>query len=54
MPPRGQRSDLSEDEIRRIGAYVWAVSGTRGEPWQGGHVLHAPHDMNASARTAIP
>jgi hypothetical protein len=54
MPPRGQRSDLGEDEIRRIGAYVWAVSETRGEPWPGGHAIHAAHDMNASARTAIP
>lgn len=54
MPPRGQHSDLSEDEIARIGAYVWAISQTRGEPWQGGHRIHAAHDPNASARTDIP
>lgn len=54
MPPRGQHSDLSAGEIERIGAYVWAISQTRGEPWPGGHRIHAAHDQDASARTAIP
>jgi mono/diheme cytochrome c family protein len=54
MPPRGQHEDLTAGEMRRIGAYVWAISQTRGEPWQGGHRIHAPHDWRASARTSIP
>lgn len=54
MPPRGQHEDLDAGEIRDIAAYVWAISQTRGEPWQGGHALHAPHDWRASARTSIP
>jgi hypothetical protein len=54
MPPRGQHEDLDAGEIRTIAAYVWAISQTRGEPWPGGHVLHAPHDWRASARTSIP
>jgi cytochrome c5 len=40
MPPRGARSDLSDAEIQRIAAYVWAISGVRGEPWPGGHATH--------------
>jgi mono/diheme cytochrome c family protein len=40
MPPRGGRSDLSDDEVRRVAAYVWAISQTRGEPWPGGHQSH--------------
>ncbi len=40
MPARGARGDLSSDEIRRVAAYVWAISQTRGEPWPGGHELH--------------
>ena len=54
MPPRGQHGDLTSDEMREIAAYVWAISQTRGEPWEGGHVQHAPHDWRASARTSIP
>jgi Cytochrome c. len=54
MPPRGQHSDLNADEIRTIAAYVWAISQTRGEPWQGGHAYHMKHDWRASARTSIP
>ncbi len=54
MPPRGQHGDLDAGEVRTIAAYVWAISGTRGEPWPGGHRLHAPHDWRASARTSIP
>jgi mono/diheme cytochrome c family protein len=54
MPPRGQHEDLDAEEIRAIAAYVWAVSQTRGEPWPGGHAVHASHDPRASARTSIP
>jgi len=40
MPPRGGRSDLTRDEIKRVAAYVWAISQTHGEPWPGGHTDH--------------
>lgn len=40
MPGRGARSNLSDDEIRRISAYVWAINQVRGEPWPGGHTDH--------------
>lgn len=40
MPQRGGRSDLTPDEIKRVAAYVWAISQTRGEPWPGGHRDH--------------
>jgi mono/diheme cytochrome c family protein len=40
MPPRGARSDLTDAEIQRIAAYVWAISAVRGEPWPGGHARH--------------
>ena len=42
MPPRGVQMNLSEDETRRIAAYVWAISQVRGEPWPGGHQSHEP------------
>jgi cytochrome c5 len=45
MPPRGARSDLTDAEIQRIAAYVWAISAVRGEPWPGGH---ANHDSTSS------
>jgi hypothetical protein len=54
MPPRGQNSDLDADETKSIAAYVWAMSQVKGEPWPGGHRIHAPHDWRASARTSIP
>lgn len=54
MPPRGQKSNLTVVETHDLAAYVWALANARGEPWAAGHPLHAPHDMNASARTAIP
>jgi mono/diheme cytochrome c family protein len=54
MPPRGQGSDLSADEVRDVSAYVWAISQVKGEPWPGGHRMHVPHDWRASARSAIP
>jgi mono/diheme cytochrome c family protein len=41
MPARGARGDLSPEEIRRLAAYVWAISGVKGEPWPGGHPSHA-------------
>lgn len=40
MPPRGGKSNLTEDETERVAAYIWAISQTRGEPWPGGHASH--------------
>ncbi|HJQ10657.1 MAG TPA: cytochrome c [Gemmatimonadaceae bacterium] len=40
MPPRGGRSDLTPEQVRRVAAYIWAISQTRGEPWPGGHQTH--------------
>jgi mono/diheme cytochrome c family protein len=54
MPPRGQHGDLDAVQIQAVGAYVWAISSARGEPWTGGHIAHAAHDRRASARTSIP
>jgi hypothetical protein len=54
MPPRGQHTDLDADETRTVAAYIWAISQTRGEPWPGGHSIHAPHDWRASSRSSIP
>ena len=42
MPPRGAQSNLTDDETRRLAAYVWAVSQVKGEPWPGGHRSHTP------------
>jgi mono/diheme cytochrome c family protein len=42
MPPRGAQSNLTDDEIRQVAAYVWAISQVRGEPWPGGHRSHQP------------
>jgi mono/diheme cytochrome c family protein len=47
MPARGARSDLSPEESRRIAAYVWAISQTRGEPWPGGHATHGQESARA-------
>ena len=46
MPPRGAQSNLTDDESRRVAAYVWAISQVRDEPWTGGHRTHtaAPQD----------
>ncbi len=52
MPPRGGRSDLSDDEVRRVAAYVWAISTVRGEPWPGGHQSHA--SMTPAGIEAVP
>ena len=54
MPPRGQKGNLSTQETHAIAAYVWAIANARGEPWSGGHAMHARRDPDASARTAIP
>ena len=54
MPPRGQHEDLDAAQIRAVAAYVWAISTVKGEPWTGGHAIHAPHDWRSSARTSIP
>jgi mono/diheme cytochrome c family protein len=40
MPARGAQSNLTDEEVRRIAAYVWAISQVRGEPWPGGHRSH--------------
>lgn len=40
MPARGAESNLTDDEIRHVAAYVWGISQTRGEPWPGGHQSH--------------
>jgi mono/diheme cytochrome c family protein len=40
MPPRGAQSNLTDEEIRQVAAYVWAISQVRGEPWPGGHRTH--------------
>lgn len=40
MPALGARGDLTPEETLRIAAYVWAISGVRGEPWPGGHASH--------------
>jgi cytochrome c len=41
MPPRGAQSNLTDDESRRVAAYVWAISQVQDEPWAGGHRTHA-------------
>ena len=40
MPPRGAQSNLTDEEIHQVGAYVWAISQVRDEPWPGGHPTH--------------
>ena len=57
MPPRGARSDLTDDEIQRVAAYVWAISQTHGEPWPGGHTNHTgmvPPGAGAGTATVLP
>ena len=56
MPPRGGRSDLTDDEVRSVAAYIWAISQTRGEPWPGGHPAHnamAPAGADQGTATAL-
>lgn len=52
MPPRGARSDLNAEQIRRIAAYVWAISQVQGEPWEGGHRAHAAQAASPPGDTA--
>jgi len=54
MPPRGIRSSLNTDEVRRVAAYVWAISQTRGEPWPGGHGSHSSSGFVTIAKTTGP
>lgn len=54
MPPRGVRSDLNTDQVRRVAAYAWAISQTRGEPWPGGHASHSRSPVVAIAKTSGP
>lgn len=54
MPPRGAKSDLSPEEIRRVAAYVWAINTARGEPWPGGHADHVDQTPPGATRgTAV-
>lgn len=59
MPPRGGRSDLTPEQVRRVSAYVWAISQTRGEPWPGGHTSHSAMvpegaSKGTASRTPLP
>ncbi len=54
MPPRGARSNLTPTEIQRIAAYVWAISGVRGEPWPGGHASHDSLSSSAAPTGTVP
>lgn len=39
-PPRGAQGNLTDAEVSRVAAYVWAIAQVRGEPWPGGHPTH--------------
>lgn len=39
-PVRGVRHNLSDAEVSRVAAYVWAIAQVRGELWSGGHTRH--------------
>ena len=54
MPPRGARSNLTDDEARRVAAYVWAISAVRGEPWPGGHANHDSVSAAAASTGTAP
>jgi mono/diheme cytochrome c family protein len=54
MPPRGIHSSLNTDQVRRVAAYVWAISQTRGEPWPGGHTNHATSRFVTIPKTTGP
>jgi mono/diheme cytochrome c family protein len=49
MPPRGANSNLTDDESKRVAAYIWAISQVRDEPWPEGHRTHAtaPQDTRS-------
>ena len=54
MPPRGAKSDLTPEEVRRVAAYVWAINAVRGEPWPGGHANHLDQTPPGATRgTAV-
>jgi len=52
MPPRGGKSDLNDEQVRLVAAYIWAISQTHGEPWPGGHQSHDPPVPNGPAATS--
>ncbi|MDQ6736943.1 MAG: c-type cytochrome [Gemmatimonadota bacterium] len=54
MPPRGARSNLTAGEIKRIAAYVWAISAVKGEPWPGGHASHDALESTAAPTGTAP
>jgi mono/diheme cytochrome c family protein len=54
MPARGARGDLTESEVQHVAAYVWAISGVRGEPWPGGHASHGGMLPPGSTRGTAP
>lgn len=54
MPPRGIRSDLNTDQVRRVAAYAWAIAQTRGEPWAGGHDSHSSSRFVTIPKTTGP
>jgi mono/diheme cytochrome c family protein len=54
MPARGTRGDLTDEEIRRVAAYIWAISQTHGEPWPGGHASHAGMVPVGSTSGTVP
>lgn len=54
MPPRGARGDLTNDDISRVAAYVWALSQVQGEPWPGGHASHAGMVPPGSTKGTAP
>ncbi len=54
MPARGARGDLTSAEIQQLSAYVWAISGVRGEPWPGGHTSHAGMVPAGSTKGTAP
>lgn len=46
MPGRGVDANLTDEEVRHVAAYVWAISQTRGEPWSEGHRSHPRPDSH--------
>ncbi len=54
MPARGAKGNLTQDEVARVAAYVWAISQTRGEPWTGGHRWHSSFGPPLRPRTTGP
>lgn len=54
MPPRGARGNLTDAQIQQLAAYVWAISGVKGEPWPGGHIAHDSLSTAAAASGTTP